>query len=193
MTFFITLTSIWAMSIFNVNCVQTSCTQTASPQASWRLSSPAFSTVSFMSSHLLVPPASFQLLHVSHPSIFSLFVLSSSSSCASIIPFSNPSDRITCPKNPNFLLSAVCCSVSSSSTPISMRTLSLVFFSVLDILCIFLQIHISHALIFFSIFFVIVHISQPYRTVGKISVLTTLFSCLCSRVCLTITFLIQSL
>src|SRR6218665_667386 len=41
--------------------------------------------------------------------------------CASIICFSNPSDRITCPKNPSFLLSAVCCSVSSSSIPISMR------------------------------------------------------------------------
>src|SRR6218665_803844 len=68
---------------------------------------------------------------------------------ASIIPFSNPSDRITCPKNPSFLLSAVCCSVSSSSIPISMRTLSLVFFSVHYILCIFLHIHISHALIFF--------------------------------------------
>src|SRR6218665_1678891 len=63
--------------------------------------------------------------------------------------FSSPSDRITCPKNPSFLLSAVCCSVSSSSIPISMRTLSLVFFSVHDILCIFLHIHISHALIFF--------------------------------------------
>src|SRR6218665_3965758 len=54
---------------------------------------------------------------------------------ASIILFSSPSDRITCPKNPSFLLSAVCCSVSSSSIPISMRTLSLVFFSVHDILC----------------------------------------------------------
>src|SRR6218665_1641448 len=78
--------------------------------------------------------------------------------------FFSPSDRITCPKNPSFLLSAVCCSVSSSSIPISMRTLSLVFFSVHDILCIFLHIHISHALIFFSIFFVIVHVSQPNKT-----------------------------
>src|SRR6218665_3611794 len=94
---------------------------------------------------------------------------------ASIILFSSPSDRITCPKNPSFLLSAVCCSVSSSSIPISMRTLSLVFFSVHDILCIFLHIHISHALIFFFIFFVIVHVTQPYRTVGKINVLTILF------------------
>src|SRR6218665_3621193 len=67
--------------------------------------------------------------------------------------FSKPSDRITCPKYPNFLLSAVCCSISSASIPISMHTLSLVFFSVHDILCIFLQIHISHALVFFSIFF----------------------------------------
>src|SRR6218665_3716413 len=41
-----------------------------------RLSSPAFSSVSFLSSHLLVPPASFQLPHVSHSSIFSLVVLS---------------------------------------------------------------------------------------------------------------------
>src|SRR6218665_92483 len=112
---------------------------------------------------------------------------------ASIILFSSPSDRITCPNNPSFLLSAVCYSVSSSSIPISMRTLSVVFFSVHDILCIFLHIHISHALIFFSIFFVIVHVSQPYRTVGKISVFTILFLCLCSRVCLAITFLIQSL
>src|SRR6218665_289338 len=96
------------------------------------------------------------------------------SPCASIILFSSPSDRITCPKNPSFLLGAACCNVSSS-IPISMRTLSLVFFSIHDILCIFLHIHISHALIFFSIFFVIVHVSQPYRTVGKISVLTILF------------------
>src|SRR6218665_2059403 len=110
------------------------------------------------------------------------------SPCASIILFSSPSDRITCPKNPGFLLSAVCCSVSSSSIPISMRTLSLVFFSVHDILCIFLHIHISRALIFFSIFFVIVHVSQSYGTVRKISVLTILFfvfmlTCL-SLVCL---------
>src|SRR6218665_3184891 len=88
---------------------------------------------------------------------------------ASIILFSSPSDRITCPKNPSFLLSAVCCSVSSSSIPISMRTLSLVFFSVHDILCIFLHIRISHALIFFSIFFVIVHVC----------VVETLNTCVC--------------
>src|SRR6218665_553408 len=94
---------------------------------------------------------------------------------ASIILFSSPSDRITCPKNPSFLLSSVCCSVSSSSIPISMRTLSLVFSSVHDILCIFLHIHTSHALIFFSIFFAIVHVSQPYRSVRKISDLTILF------------------
>src|SRR6218665_3486545 len=85
-----------------------------------------------------------------------------SSPHASIIPFSNPSDRITCPKNPSFLLIAVCCSVSSSSIPVSNRTLSLVFFSSHDILCIFLYIQISHALIFFSIFLVIVRISHPY-------------------------------
>src|SRR6218665_3757351 len=71
------------------------------------------------------------------------------SPCASIILFSSPSDCITCPKNLSFLLSAVCCSVSSSSISISMRTLSLVFFSVHVILCIFLHIHIPHALIFF--------------------------------------------
>src|SRR6218665_49466 len=67
-----------------------------------------------------------------------------SSPHASIIPFSNPSDRTTCPKNPSFLLIAVCCSVSSSSIPISMCTFSLVFFSIHEILCIFLLIHISH-------------------------------------------------
>src|SRR6218665_714376 len=64
------------------------------------------------------------------------------SSCASIIPSSNPSDRITCPTIPSFLLSAVCCS-TSSSIPISMRTLSLVFFSVHDFLCLF-PISTSH-------------------------------------------------
>ena len=37
---------------------------------------------------------------------------------ASIIRFSNPSDRITCPKNPSFILIAVCCSISSSSISI---------------------------------------------------------------------------
>src|SRR6218665_2975310 len=95
--------------------------------------------------------------------------------------FFSPSDRITCPKNPGFLLSTVCCSVSTSSIPISMHTLSLVFFSVHGILCIFL--HISHAFIFFSIFFVIFHVSQPYRTVGKISVLTILF-CVSMLTCL---------
>src|SRR5678815_5091416 len=68
---------------------------------------------------------------------------------ANIISFSNPSDRMTCPKNLNFALSTVCCSVSSFSIPISMRTQSLVLFSIHDILCIFLHIHISHALIFF--------------------------------------------
>src|SRR6218665_2386791 len=98
-----------------------------------RLSSPAFSTVSVLSSHLLVQPASFQLLHVSHPSIFSLVVLFSSFHLrvpASFFFPVRPSDRITCPKNPSFLFSAVYCSVSSSSIPMSMRTLSLVFFSV---------------------------------------------------------------
>src|SRR6218665_3778044 len=117
-----------------------------------------FSNVFFLPSHLLVPPASFQLLHVSHPSIFSLVILFSSFHLRVPASFFFPSDRITCPKNPSFLLSAVCCSISSSSIPISMRTLSLVFFPVHDILCIFLHIHISHALIFFPIFFVIVHV-----------------------------------
>src|SRR6218665_2215476 len=103
----------------------------------------ASNNVFFLLSHLLVPPASFQLLHVSHPSIFFLVVLFSSFHLrmpASFF-FSIPSHRVTCPKNPSFLLSAVCCSISSSSIPISMRTLSLVFFSVHDILLhIFLHI-----------------------------------------------------
>src|SRR6218665_1345566 len=97
------------------------------------------------------------------------------------------------PKNPSFHVIAVCCSVSTPSIPISMRTLSLVCFSVHNILCTFIPTQISHALIFFPIFFVIVHVSQQYETVGKISVLPTLFPCLCLRVCLAITFLIHSL
>src|SRR6218665_3170632 len=83
-----------------------------------RLSSPFSSRFFFPSSHLLVQPASFQLLHVSRPSIFSLVVLFSSFRLH--VPasfFSTPSDRITCPTNPSFLLRAVCCSVSSSSIP----------------------------------------------------------------------------
>src|SRR6218665_374181 len=107
--------------------------------------------------------------------------------------FSSPSDRITCPKNPSFPLSTVCCSVSFSSIPISMRTLSLVFFSVHDILCIFLHIHISYAFIFFpfslSLFTSHSHTGLSGKSVSSLS----FFSCLCSRVCLTITFLIQSL
>src|SRR6218665_1735634 len=115
------------------------------------------------------------------------------SPCASIIFFSSPSDRITCPKNPSFLLSAVCCSVSSSSIPISMRTLSLVFFSVQDILCIFLQIHISHALIFFSISLSLSTSHSHRELLEKLMFSLSFLLCLCSRVCLAITFLIQSL
>src|SRR5688572_26545387 len=91
------------------------------------------------------------------------------------IIFSSPSARMTCPKNPSFLRNAICCNDSSFSIPISMRTPSFVFFSIQDILSIFLHIHISQALIFFLRFFVIVHVSQPYSTVGKINALTSLF------------------
>src|SRR6218665_3120033 len=38
---------------------------------------------------------------------------------ASVIPFSNLSDRIICPKNLSFLLIALCFSISSSSIRIS--------------------------------------------------------------------------
>src|SRR5688572_7472193 len=82
---------------------------------------------------------------------------------------------MTCPKNLKFALSTVCCSVSSFSITISMRTQSLVLFSIHDILCIFLHIHISHALIFFFIFLVIVHVSLPYVTVGMVRAFTNLF------------------
>src|ERR1700733_7149973 len=93
---------------------------------------------------------------------------------AIIISFSNPFDLMICPKNLSFLLIAICCNVSSFSTPIFRRTSSFVFFSIHDILCIFLHIHISHALIFFSKFFVSVHVSQPYNIVGKIIALIIL-------------------
>src|SRR6218665_1832520 len=66
-----------------------------------------------------------------------------------------------------------------------MRTLSLVFFSVHYILCIFLHIHISHALIFFP-FSLSLSTSHSHTELS-------FFSCLCSRVCLAITFLIQLL
>src|ERR1043165_9891812 len=94
---------------------------------------------------------------------------------ANIISFSKPSDRMTCPKNLSFAFSIVCCSLSSFSIPISMRTELLVLFSIHDILCIFLHIYISHALIFFFIFLVIVHVSLPYVIVGMIRAFTNLF------------------
>src|SRR3984885_11191532 len=46
---------------------------------------------------------------------------------AIIISFSNPFDLMICPKNPSFLLIAICCNVSSFSTPIFRRTSSFVF------------------------------------------------------------------
>jgi len=99
--------------------------------------------VSFLLSSLLVPPASFQLLHVSHPS-----------------------------------------NVSFSSIPISKHTLLLVFFYIHDILCIFPHIHISHALIFFSIFFVMTTSHSHTELSGKSVTSLSFFLCLCSLVCL---------
>src|SRR6218665_2241360 len=158
-----------------------------------RVLATVLTNVFFLPSHLLVPPASFQLLHVSRPSIFSLVVLFSSFHLRIPPSFFFPFHRITCPKNPSFLLSAVCGSVSSSSIPISKRKLSLVFFSVHDILCIFPHIHISHALIFFS-FSLSLSTSHSHTGLSGKSVSSlSFFSWLCSRVCLSITFLIQSL
>src|SRR6218665_2386190 len=87
-----------------------------------------------------------------------------------------------------FLVSAVCCSISSSSIPISMRTLSLVFFFVHDILCIFLHIRISHALIFFPFSLSLSTSHSQTGLSGKLVSSLSFFSCLCSRVCLGITF-----
>src|SRR3984885_7734144 len=63
---------------------------------------------------------------------------------ANIISFSNLFDLM----NPCFLPYAVCCSISSFSTSVFSCTASFLFLSIHDILCIFLHIHISHALIF---------------------------------------------
>src|SRR5678815_6167003 len=88
---------------------------------------------------------------------------------ASIISFSNPSALITCPKYINFCLMALCCSVKSPlSCPISWMTDAFVFFSVHDIPCNLLHIHISHVSILSSVAFVFVHVSHPYNTIGKI-------------------------
>src|SRR6218665_2249370 len=152
---------------------------------------------SFLSSRLLVPPASFQLLHVSRPSIFSLVILFSSfplhmpvlpSPHANIIPFSNPSDRITWPKNPSFFFIAVCCSVLYSSAPISNHTLSLVFFSVHDIFS--SSISTSYMRLSFSHFLCHCPRLTAIQSFRKISDLTILFSYLCSRVYLAIFFLL---
>src|SRR6218665_620455 len=112
---------------------------------------------------------------------------------ASIIPFSNPSDSITCPKKPSFLLIAVCRRISSSSIPISNRTLSLVFFSIHDILCTFLHIHISHALISFPFSLSLSTSHSHTKLSGKSVTSLSFLSCLCSCVCLAIISLVQSL
>src|ERR1700733_1992445 len=140
------------------------------------LSPCAFSSVSSSDQHDVPPRLSsfhccFPQFRQIHSSSFMYFIhplfswstsFSSSFSTCHHHFLSNPFDLMICPKNPSFLLIAICCNVSSFSTPIFRRTSSFVFFSIHDILCIFLHIHISQALIFFSKFFVIVHVSQPY-------------------------------
>src|SRR6218665_2374268 len=81
-------------------------------------------------------------------------------------------------KIPSFLLIAVCCSLPSSSIPIFTRTLSLVLFSVREILCNLPPYPHLTCVDLFSSLFVIVHVSQSCRTVGKISDLTFHFSLL---------------
>src|SRR6218665_3960356 len=116
------------------------------------------SAVTSLSSASFIPVRYF--MYLIHPFSPCRPLLLLPSPYASIILFSSPSDRKTCPKNPSFLLSAVCCSISSSSIPISMCT----FISLL--------LHPRYSLHLppyphltcvdlFSIFFVIVHVSQP--------------------------------
>src|SRR6218665_1668794 len=146
--------------------------------------------VTFLSSANFIPVTSYMSsIHL----LLGRSLLLSPSPCASIIPFSNPSDRITCPNNPSFLLIAVCCSFSSSSFPISNRTFSLVFFSVNDILCISLHIHISHALIFFTFSLSLSTSHSHTKLSGKSVTSLSFLSYLCSHVCLVVTFLVQSL
>ena len=94
---------------------------------------------------------------------------------ASIISFSSPSARITCPKYVTFCLAALCLNVISPlKCPISSSICSFVLFSVQGTLNILLQIHISHASIFFSSALVFVHASHPYSTTGIIIALAIL-------------------
>src|SRR6218665_1418468 len=64
--------------------------------------------------------------------------------------FHYPSDRIICPKNPNFLLSAVCCSVSSSTNRRNATTNSATVFSLLSLLLhftsLFSELHCDYSL-----------------------------------------------
>src|SRR5688572_1880795 len=86
-----------------------------------------------------------------------------------------PSARITCPKYIVFCLAAFCLSVISPlRCPISSSICSFVLFSVQETLSILLQIHISHASIFFSSALVFVHASHPYSTTGIIIAFTIL-------------------
>ena len=94
---------------------------------------------------------------------------------ASIISFSMPSARITWPKYVTFCLVALCLNdISPLKCPISSSICSFVLFSVQDTLSILLQIHISHASIFFSSALVFVHASHPYSTTGIIMAFTIL-------------------
>src|SRR5688572_5453495 len=94
---------------------------------------------------------------------------------AGVMSVSVLSARITCPKYIVFCLAALCVSVISPlGCPISSSICSFVIFSVQEALSILLEIHISHASIFFSSALVFVHASHPYSTTGIIIAFTIL-------------------
>src|SRR6218665_1237788 len=126
---------------------------------------------SFSSTLLSAPPGSSPFPPAPPSSIFFLgspllFLLPSPH--VNIISFSGPFALITCSEIIIFCFVALC---NNDKPPliatISCSLASFVLLSVNATLSILLQIHILQASIFFSIVFVFVHVSQPYRTPGK--------------------------
>src|SRR6218665_65745 len=122
-----------------------------------------FLDASLSSSRLIPVPTSISFIH-----IFLGSPLLLPSPHGNTISFSGPFALITCSEIIIFCFVALC---NNDKPPliatISCSLASFVLLSVNATLSILLQNHILQASIFFSIAFVFVHVSQPYRTPGK--------------------------
>src|SRR6218665_92665 len=124
-----------------------------------------FHDASLSSSRLITFPTSISFIHIF---LGSPLLLLLPSPHVNTISFSGPFALITCSGIIIFCFVSLC---NNDKPPliatISCSLASFVLLSVNATLSILLQIHILQASIFFSIVFVFVHVSQPYRTPGK--------------------------